>query len=104
MAIAVEKSIAILTGKTIVETAGTAVQLTTGRSNRWGRQAGINNGVSVNALSTNTGVIYVGDADVSSEIGYQLAASEAITIATPDINDVWIDAQVDGEGVTWLGT
>ena len=59
-------------------------------------------GVSIKALSTNTGMIYLGPDGVEAATGYQLAAGESIDIAIDNLNRLYIDAAVTGEGVTYL--
>ena len=64
---------AIYNGKVLVTTAGTRVQLTTDVTK-------ITSGIIIKALSTNTGLIYIGDVSVSAANGYQLAASDTAFI------------------------
>jgi len=59
-------------------------------------------GVSIKALSTNTDMIYLGPDGVAAATGYQLAAGESIDIAIDNLNRIYIDAAVTGEGVTYL--
>ena len=79
-------------GQETVTTAGTAVQLA----------AQACKSVSVKALAGNTGKIYVGDSSVSSADGYELSPGEPIDMAIDNVNRLYIDAAVDGEGVCWL--
>lgn len=84
----------LLNGKTIVTTAGSRVALapsTTCKS------------VTIKALATNTGTIYVGNSSVSSANGYQLAAGDTVSLDISNLNTVNLDASVSGEGVTYLG-
>jgi hypothetical protein len=90
----------IITAQVHVPTAGTRVRL----ADPLPGGGGINYGVTVSALHTNTGLIFVGGKTVDSTNGYQIGPSEAVTIATPSISDVFIDAAVSGDGVTFLGT
>ena len=87
---------ALTTGVTTVTTHGTRVVLAA--------TASANSGIVVKALSTNTGLIYVGTSSVSSVNGFQLGKSEAITIITGSPATIYIDSAVDGEGVSWLLT
>lgn len=83
-----------------VTTAGTRVQLsTTSMTVR---------GFAVIAQAGNTGLIYVGGADVDSAKGNRLASGQSeswIAIASSrqedmyDLSRVWIDSSVSGEGV-----
>ena len=82
----------VITGKTPVVTAGTRVNLP---SNAIAS-------VTIKALSTNTGMIYVGGSGVASSNGFQIAAGDAVSFDMGNTNEIWIDAAVNGEGVTWL--
>jgi hypothetical protein len=81
-----------------VTTAGTAVRLAASSTPAaW---------VTIQALSTNTGVICVGGSNVLAAMknGTCLAAGQAAPFyATPayiyDLNTIWIDSTVNGEGV-----
>lgn len=79
----------------LVTTAGTRVAL---------QSATTNGGIVIKALKTNTGTIYVGGSTVSSANGFQLAAGDTVAFAINDASNVSIDASVNGEGVSWLGT
>lgn len=58
--------------------------------------------VTIKARSTNTGFIYVGVEGVSSTTGYILSASETVTADVDNLADVWLDASVNGEGVSYI--
>jgi hypothetical protein len=57
--------------------------------------------VTIKALSTNTGIVYVGDSSVDSTNGRELQAGEAIDIDISNLNLIWIDVSVTGEGVSY---
>lgn len=89
----------ILSGQVVVPTAGTAVQLpsiiTTEDGSNW----------FIRANSSNTGHIWIGNDganDVSPTTGFCMAAGDAMQLNVPDMSYYWIDADVDGEGITWL--
>lgn len=84
----------VLNGKTIVTTAGTRVALAASTTCV---------SVTVKALITNTGLIYVGNSTVSSSNGLQLSAGDTISLDIANLSTVNIDAAVSGEGVTYLG-
>lgn len=89
-------SSAVGDGRKTVTTAGTAVPLQT---------SGVGgNSTCVTALSTNTGVICVGSSTVLAAAGTRrgtpLAAGESVTFNT-DPSLLWIDATVNGEGVSF---
>ena len=75
-----------------VPTAGTRVQLATFSCKA----------VVVKALPSNTGVIYVGNATVSSANGFVLSANESISLDIDNVNHIYIDSSVNGEGVSWM--
>jgi hypothetical protein len=86
-----------ISGQTTVTSAGAAVQLASDRP--------ANSAVTVKALAANTGKVYLGnvDNDVSSANGLELAAGEGVTFEyVGNLNHLWLDAAVDGEGVCWL--
>ena len=58
--------------------------------------------VSIKALHTNSGVIYVGYTGVGSVDGYQLYPGEPVDLFVSNLNIVYIDADVAAEGVTWI--
>lgn len=82
-----------------VTTPLTAVQIGTGL---------VNSGLSIciKAKSTNTGTIGIGDSATNALLNgttfFSLLAGQAITIHLNDIQEVWIDASVAGEGVEVL--
>ena len=49
-------------------------------------------GVTVKALKTNSGTIYIGDASVDSSNGYPLEAGAQLAIAINNLNKVFVDA------------
>ena len=88
-------------GSKTVTTAGTAEALVASETLR--------TMLYLRAKSTNTGDIYLGDSAVDKTTSQQIVldASQEITIEAPagyclDINEFYIDASVDGEGVDFL--
>ncbi len=86
-----------------VTTAGTEVRLKASRTTV--------SSVLIQAKGTNTGNIYVGDSTVSSTTGIKLTAGQTLPISTDhkemlgqilDLNTIWIDSSVNGEGVILL--
>lgn len=59
-------------------------------------------GVTVKALSTNTGLMYVGLNPVTSSTGFELAAGEQIFIPITNTNLIFVDCSVNGESVSFL--
>ena len=57
--------------------------------------------VTIQAKITNTGYVYVGDSSVSnSDYGVALPAGGSITLSKGDFNDIFLDVDTNGEGVT----
>lgn len=84
----------IYNGKKTVTTAGTRVTLASSTTVK---------SVTIKALSTNTGFIYVGDTTVASTNGFQLSAGETISMDIANLNTVNLDSSVSGESVTYIG-
>lgn len=84
----------IYNGKKTVTTAGTRVTLASSQAVK---------SVTIKALSTNTGIIYVGDTSVASTNGFQLSAGETISMDIANLNTVNLDSSVSGESVTYIG-
>jgi hypothetical protein len=58
--------------------------------------------LTVQAEPTNTGNIFIGGSDVDSTNGLVLTPGASRTYSTPgDLNDIYIDSAVDGEGVRY---
>lgn len=95
-----ERIVAILPGASVgsghqtVAAAGSRVQLTTTSTPILS--------VTVKALAGNTGTIYVGGSNVSAANGYELVAGEPISLDVDNLTDVYIDAGVNGEGVSYI--
>lgn len=80
-------------GKQTVTTSGTRVQLASSTTTTT---------ITVRALVGNTGIIYVGNSAVTASNGFQLSASESVSIDLDNLSKVWIDSSVNGEGVTYI--
>ena len=89
-----------LTGSTLkdgnvasVTTAGTRVQLPSLVCSK----------VTIIAKRLNTGYIYVGKNTVSSTVyGAELAALDSIDLEVSNLNEIWIDSSVSGEGICYV--
>jgi hypothetical protein len=61
--------------------------------------------VDIFALDVNTDRVHVGDKNVRAatgmESGWPLSAKESVTFTNVDLMDIWLDAAVAGEGVSW---
>lgn len=86
-----------ISGQKVVTTAGTAVALGTLQ---------VDGAIMVKALSTNTGLIAVGNDganDVTVSNGYILRANESVIFDNVDnLASIYIDSSVNGEGVAWI--
>lgn len=82
----------VLNGHKTVTTAGTAVPIGTG--------AIIS--ITLKALHANTGMIYVGGYDVAAANGFVLDAGEPVSLDVDNLADVYINADINGEGVSWI--
>lgn len=80
-------------GEATVTTAGNRVQLPDVACSE----------VTITAKRGNTGYIYAGGAAVSStSYGKELDATESLTLRVANLDQIWLDASVNGEGVTYL--
>lgn len=85
-------------GQDSVTTAGTSVQLNGGTSLAIPDGAAL----AVRADGSNAGNIYIGDSSVTASNGFVLGAGESATLQVDDVSDVHLDADNDGEGVSWI--
>ena len=61
------------------------------------------NTVTITALRDNTGYIYIGGSDVSLTVyGDDLASKESFTLQIANLNQLYIDASVSGEGISYV--
>ena len=58
--------------------------------------------ITMKALLTNTGSVYVGDSSVDSSNGFILAAGDALALDISDLATIYLDADVNGEGVSFI--
>lgn len=80
-------------GQKVVTTAATAEALASTTTIK---------GVIIKALATNTQNVYVGDSGVTAANGFVLAAGETVAIDVADPATVFLDVDIDGEGVSFL--
>lgn len=82
-------------GQKAVTTSGTEVQLVASSTPC--------SSLVVKALAANTGKIYVGsNSSVTTSNGFELNAQESVSLDVDNVQDVYIDAGVNGEGVSWI--
>lgn len=60
--------------------------------------------ISVKALGSNLGNVYVGTTGVTAATGYTLEPGDAVSIDIDDPAKVFVDVDNDGEGVEYLTT
>lgn len=86
-----------VSGLKAVTSAGTAEALGTGV---------IKGSLMVKALTTNTGLAYIGNDganDVASTNGLPLAAGDSVIFAYVNmLSDLYVDVATNGEGVAWI--
>lgn len=61
-------------------------------------------GVVLQALSSNTGLVYVGDSSVSSSNGMELQPGQATGLAIDNLNKVYVDSAENGDGICFMGS
>lgn len=83
----------IYNGKKTIATAGTQEAIAASQAVK---------SVTVKALSTNTGLVYVGKSTVASTDGYQLSARESVSLDVSNLSSVYVDVDTNGEGVTYI--
>jgi hypothetical protein len=87
----------LVAGRKTITTAGTAEQLGSGA---------LLVGVVIQALKTNTGSVYVGTSTVDKDTNkqYELEPGESISISIDNLNKIYLDVDVSGEGVQFIGS
>ena len=86
----------ILSGKKLIAHSGTAEALSD--TSQYSKK------VTITALYTNQGNIYIGNADVSAvnSIGIPLIVGQSFELAIDDLNKIYIDAEQDNDGVSYI--
>jgi hypothetical protein len=82
-------------GQTTVPTAGTFVSLGTGNLTR---------GVHVRGLFANTGIIRVRYTGNGTTTGFELGAGDLVWLDADNLSRIQIDATVNGNGVSYIGS
>ena len=60
--------------------------------------------VAVKALSTNTGIVYVGDSGVTTSNGFELTAGESLTVLIDNVDKIYVIASAASQNVRWFAT
>lgn len=85
-------------GRRVVAAAGTALQLST--------TVGVVDTVIITAETNNTGAIVVGASTaveaVATRRGTPLNPGESLTLGAVDLREIYLDAGITGDGVTFL--
>lgn len=89
-----------LSGTKVTASAGNAVALAS---------AGVYGKIGIVAIATNTGQVYIGGEDVASTTNSGLVAGQSLEIeprrgVVLDLTDIYVDSDVDGEGVDFYAT
>lgn len=58
--------------------------------------------VVVRALPGNSGIVYLGDAAVTTANGYELSPGDALALDVNDVDGIFFDVDTTGDGVSWL--
>ena len=58
--------------------------------------------VLVKAESANSGTVYIGDVNVSSDKGYPLSPGESVSINIDNLNKIGLVSEVDGDAVRYI--
>ena len=93
-----ENPVSFTAQRRIVPTAGTAIQLDDMLLSK-----GMS--VAIKALVGNTGTIYIGSSKVNAQDtkhAFPLGAGSAIELKVRNLNSIWVDTSVDGEGINWV--
>lgn len=84
----------VVAGQATIATGGVAVCLGT---------VTLTSGVNVKALDGNGGTVYVGGFAVSSSVGYELKPTESVFVEVSALEQVWVDANNNGDKVSYIG-
>lgn len=85
----------VYNGKTVIATDGTAIVLASNQAVT---------GVQLIALSSNLGLIYVGNSGVTSSNGLQLQPGAGVPVNANNLNLLYINGANVGDGVTYIAT
>lgn len=89
----------IQTGQKNVAVAGVAEQLGGGTPIPDGYS------ITIKAKASNTGTIRLGGTQAAAQsttLSFTLGADQAVSLAVKYLNEIWLDATVNGDGVEWL--
>lgn len=64
----------------------------------------VNGGITIRALDTNSGAVYVGDDTVSASTGFELNPGEQVDLSVARSRDLFVDADSAGDGVHYLAS
>jgi len=86
----------IYNGHVTVTTAGSAVSISSSSIT-------LKKGITIKANTNNTGNIFVGNSSVDNTNGIEIEPGESIDISIDDLNKVYIDANNNNDGISYIG-
>ena len=82
------------TGQKTVTTSGVRVQLGTGI---------VNSPVLIKAPTTNSGIVYVGNYNVNSLVGFGLSAGQQVEIKeVGNLGNIYLDSSINNQTAYWI--
>ena len=82
------------TGQKTVTTSGVRVQLGTGI---------VNSPVLIKAPTTNSGIVYVGNSNVNSLVGFGLSAGQQVEIKeVGNLGNIYLDSSINNQTAYWI--
>lgn len=66
-------------------------------------QTTLQRGAWIKALSTNSGIVYVGLEGVTTATGYPLSAGQELAIPVDKLSNVYVIASADNQAVRYIG-
>jgi len=59
-------------------------------------------GVTIRTHTTNNGYVYIGNSDVTTANGYQLAAGQSVTLNVNNVKNIYAVGSVNPQTVSWI--
>jgi hypothetical protein len=66
--------------------------------------AALTTGVIITGLSTNTISVFIGPIGVTTSTGAEIQPGAALSVATPNLDNLYVVASTTGATVTWIGS
>jgi hypothetical protein len=83
-------------GKVTVTTAATRVQVSAS-------SVPLTRGAWIRATHTNAGIVYLGGSTVAAANGYDMSARDAVFVECSNLNQLYIDASVNAQSISYIG-